>query len=153
MDNEGKSIKKIFRSDVLKWIIVGLFGVMVLGGVFGAGVKVGEWKARHSYRFAENYHKNFGGPRGGFFGDWRRFPHGEFMESHGTFGEIIQLDESGFVVQGRDDMEVVVATSTATIIKNGRETVSDGLKVGDRVVIIGAPDEQGKIEAKLIRIF
>jgi hypothetical protein len=29
----------------------------------------------------------------------------------------------------------------------------DDLKVGDQVVIIGSPNEQGQIEAKLIRIF
>ena len=33
------------------------------------------------------------------------------------------------------------------------ETVKDSLKVGDHVVIIGSPNEEGQIEAKLIRVF
>ena len=59
--NEEK-IKKFFQNrDVLKWIIIGLAGFVVLVLVFGAGVKVGTLKARYSYKWAENYHKNFAG--------------------------------------------------------------------------------------------
>src|SRR3989344_915458 len=112
-------MKKIFENpDILKWVIIGLAGFVALILVFGAGVKVGALKARYSYKWAESYHKNFGGPRGGFFGDWRQFPAGDFISGHGAFREIIK----------------------------------EGLKVGDRAVIIGSPNEEGQIEAKMIRI-
>jgi len=145
--------------DILKWVVVGLacFGAAVL--IFGAGVFVGGTKAKFSYRWAESYHKNFGGPKEGFFGDWKEMPRGEFMEGHGSFGEIIELNTStssgrgSFVIKGRGDMEKIILTVPETIIKNGRDTVEDGLKVGDKVVIIGSPNNEGQIEAKLIRIF
>jgi len=39
-------------------------------------------------------------------------------------------------------------------MKKGRETVKkEDLKVGDWVVIIGSPNEEGQIEARLIRLF
>ena len=64
--NEEK-IKKIFQNhDVLKWVIIGLAGFVVLILVFGAGMRIGTLKARYSYRWAENYQKNFAGPRDGF---------------------------------------------------------------------------------------
>src|SRR3989344_9610004 len=93
--DEEKSIKKFFKKDVLRWVIVGLAGFVVILLVFGAGVEVGTMKARYSYRWAENYHQNFAGPRGGFMGgDWKKIPRGELNEAHGAFGEIIELKSS-----------------------------------------------------------
>ena len=144
--------KKI-NSDALKWVIAGLIGFIVLFLTFGAGVKVGALKARYSYKWAENYHKNFGGPKSGFINNWRRFPVGDFINGHGSFGEIIEIKDSSFVIKGRENIEKVVIINKDTVITKSRETIKDGLKVGDNVVIIGSPNEAGQIEAKLIRIF
>lgn len=154
MSEEKHNNKNYFNNpDVLKWIIVGLVCFVLVILAFGAGVKVGTSKAKFSYRWAESYHKNFGGPRGGFVDDWRRFPAGDFISGHGAFGEIIEINDSGFVVRGRENVEKVVITNEETTITKGRETIKNGLKVGDRVVVIGSPNEEGKIEAKLIRVF
>ncbi len=140
---------------ILKWVIVGLAGFAVFILIFGAGMMVGGMKARYSYRWAENYHKNFAGPEGGFLEDWRGAPPlpGDFIEGHGAFGEIIELQENGFVIKGRGDMEKIVIITQDTIIKTGMKTVENNLKTGDAVVIIGSPNEAGQIEAKLIRVF
>lgn len=151
---EEKHNKKIFQNpDVLKWVIIGLIGFIVIILIFGAGVKVGTLKAKYSYKWADNYHKNFAGPRGGFLGDWRKFPAGDFIGGHGAFGEIIELNDTDFVIQGRGDVEKIIVITEETTIKKGRETIQDGLVVGDRVTIIGSPNEDGQIEAKLIRVF
>ena len=141
--------------DILKIIIYGLIGLIVAVLIFGAGVKVGGLKARYAYRWADNYHKNFAGPNRGFMmGDWRDLTKEDFMEAHGIFGEIIEINEKDFVIKGRKNTENVILTAPDTVIKNGRETIEkSGLKTGDRVVVIGSPNEQGQIEAKLIRIF
>ena len=149
---EEKS-QKINR-DILKWIIIGLVGFAVVALIFGAGMFVGGMKAKFSYRWAEQYHKMFAGPRAGFFGDWRSFPRGEFIEAHGNFGEIIEMKENEFVVKGRGDVEKVILITDKTIIQKGREKIKkEDLKVGNWIVVIGSPSEEGKIEAKLIRIF
>ena len=141
--------------DVLKWVVISLAGLAVVFLIFGAGMSVGGMKVKFSYRWAESYHKNFAGPRGGFLGDWRRMPllPGDFIEGHGAFGEIIELKDNGFVVKGRGDIEKIIIITEDTIIKEGMKTVKDNLKVGDRVVIIGSPNEEGQIEAELIRVF
>lgn len=153
--NEEKQPNRKINRDILKWVVIGLAGFAVVVLIFGVGMVVGGMKAQFSYRWAESYHKNFGGPRGGFFGDWRRFPilPGDFIEGHGAFGEIIELSDSGFVIKGRGDVEKLIVTTEDVIIKKGRETIKDGLKVGDRVVIIGSPNEEGQIKAKFIRLF
>jgi hypothetical protein len=144
--------KKIHR-DVLKWIVIGFAAFAIVGLIFGLGMFVGGAKARFSYRWAESYHKNFAGPSAGFLGDWRSFSGGNFIEGHGAFGEIIELRDTGFVIKGRGDVEKIVVTTKDTVVMKGRETVKNELKVGDSVVIIGSPNEEGQIEAKLIRIF
>jgi hypothetical protein len=154
--NEEKQQNKKINHDVLKWIIIGLAGFVIIVLIFGAGMFIGGMKARFSYQWAESYHKNFAGPRGGFLGDWRQLPSppGDFIESHGTFGEIIQINDSDFVIKGQGDLEKIIVIKEDTILEKGRMAIKkDDLKVGDQVVIIGSPNEQGQIEAKLIRIF
>ena len=159
---EEKNNFKI-KPDILKWIIIGLAGFVIIVLIFGAGIFVGGMKARFSYRWAENYHKNFGGPRGGFLSDWRNLPPfpGDFIESRGTFGEIIKINSStsseqafDLVVKGQSNAEKVILITEKTAIEKGRETIKkDELKVGDSIVIIGSPNDKGQIEAKLIRLF
>ncbi len=154
MNEEKQSNKKIKR-DTLKWVVIGLVGFAIVVLIFGAGMVVGGMKAKFSYRWSESYHKNFAGPRGGFFGDWRKMPPlpEDFIEGHGAFGEIIELKDNGFVIKGRGDIEKIIIITEDTATKKGMETVKDGLKVGDHVVIIGSPNEEGQIEAKLVRLF
>ncbi len=144
----------LFWCRIFKWVVIGLFILVAIVLIFGAGVFVGTMKAKFSYRWAESYHKNFSGPKSGFLGDWRQampMP-GDFIQGHGAFGEIIEMKDNGFVIKGQGDAEKVVIVNENTIIQNGRETVKDGLKVGDNVVVIGSPNDQGQIEARLIRI-
>ncbi len=154
MNEDKQQNKKPLHPDILKWVIIGLLVIVVIVLIFGVGLLVGEKKSKFSYRWAEQYHKMFAGPQAGFFGDWRSFPRGEFTEAHGAFGEIIEMKENEFVIKGRGDVEKVILITDKTIIQKGREKVKkEDLKVGNFVVVIGSPNEEGKIEAKMIRIF
>jgi hypothetical protein len=145
------------QHDILKWIIVGLLAIVVLVLVFGLGVFVGEKKAKFSYHWAENYHRMFAGPKAGFLGNLRMPPlppFDEFIEGHGTFGEIIKIEGNNLVVKGRGNVEKVIIVTEKTVIKSGREDIKfSDLKIGDMIVIIGSPNDKGQIEAKLIRVF
>lgn len=157
MDNNNQNQnKKSVQSKILKWTIVGLavFTAAIL--IFGAGMIVGGAKARFSYRWAENYHRNFAGPKIGFMKNWQRpiaAPE-EFIGSRGAFGEIVQINESGFVIKGKNNAEKLVIMGEKTVIQDGRKEISkNDLETGDFAVIIGQPNKNGQIEAKLIRIF
>jgi hypothetical protein len=51
-------------------------------------------------------------------------------------------------------MEKIINISKTTNIKiSDKDSSIDKLKVGDRIMVIGDPNEQGQIDAKLIRVF
>jgi len=152
---ENKSLKnKDIPLKVIKIILV----FIILFTIFGLGMFVGEIKARFSFHWFENYHKNFAGPEGGFINDWQKlpFPPGDILEAHGTFGKIIKINNGDFVIEGKDNIERIIKINERTVIRsfsnmNASLKFSD-LKVGDYVVIIGAANEEGQIDAQFIRI-
>lgn len=141
------------NKDILKRVIIGLVVFAVVCLIFWIGIFVGGTKARFSYRWAESYHKNFAGPRGGFLDDWRSFPRGDFISSHGVFGQIIKIEESTIIIKEGNNVERIVAVKDSTIIERLRETVKiSDLRVDDFIVVIGEPNDSGQIEAKFIRL-
>jgi len=153
-EEKSKEEEKPPKKDRLKWFILGFCGFIIILLILGLGIFIGATKARFSYRWAENYHKNFGGPRGGFMGGFPGFPDRDFIEGHGTFGEIIKINDSDLVIKGRDDVEKVILITKDTVIKKGKKTIKkEDLKVGNAITVIGNPDNQGRIEAELIRVF
>lgn len=146
---------KFLQSKTFKLFLAAISALIVLLFVFKIGAFVGYKKAQFSYRWGENYHRNFAGPRGGFFGDLRSaFGDRDFINAHGTFGSIIKVDGNTVVIKGKNDVEKTVLVSDKTTVSNRRENlkISD-IKVDDQAVVIGSPNEEGQIEAKLIRLF
>ena len=144
-------MKDFFQSKVVRTVAWIIFGMVVLLVVFQLGVWVGFRKANFSFRWAENYHRTFGGPRGGFFGI---FTGGQFLSGHGVAGTVAKVDNSSLVVTGSDGVESLVKISTATLIRQGGATITlSGIQPGDSVVVIGTPADDGTIDAKIIRVF
>lgn len=143
-------INKIFQSKIFQGVILGIAGLAVVLFIFKAGMFVGERKANFSCRWSDNYHRNFGGPRGGFapgFGDR------DFLDANGTFGKIIKIDGQQIIVGGANNAEKVILVDEKTVIRSLRETIKiSDLKVDDTVVVVGEPNNVGQIEAKLIRV-
>lgn len=144
--------KKSTNNDILKWVIIGLILIIVIVLFFGVGIVVGEKKARFSYRWAEQYHRNFAGPQAGFFDNWRNSPAGDFMGAHGVFGQIMKIDGPTLVIKGGDNVEKIIFLRDDTVIRRFRDTLKiTDLKVDDYIVVIGEPNDAGQIEAKFIR--
>lgn len=141
---------KFFQSKKFQIVTWAVAGIMVLLLTFHAGMIVGYKKAGFSYRWGESYHRNFGGPRQGFASN---FFAKDFIESHGTFGQIIKIDGSTLVVKGRGDAEKIIVVSSDTAIRSGGDSASlADVKVNDYIVAIGQPNAQAQIEARFIRI-
>lgn len=140
----------VIQSKTFRGIIYGVLAALVALIVFQAGVFVGYRRATFSYRWGENYHRNFGGPRGGFMMPLRG---DDFTNPHGTFGKIIKIDLPTIAVQASDGTEKSIVIDDNTTIRRFQETLtSKDLKVDDPIVVIGEPNDQGQIEAKLIRL-
>jgi hypothetical protein len=139
-------------------MLVGAFLIFLVG--FAGGVAVGLHKARFSYGFGANYERNFVGPhtemgRPGFMGGMMRdFSGGDFRNAHGLAGTIISISGNNLVIKDRNGNENNVAVTDKTLIKHqgGNLTVGD-LKQNEQVVIVGNPDNNGTINADLIRVF
>lgn len=147
-------LNNFFQSKTFKIIIWIIAGLIIILFVFKLGLTVGLNKARFSYKWGENYHRNFAGPRQGFFRDFGRdFVAKDFIEAHGVFGQIIKIDGSTLIIRGRDDVEKIVVVTDNTIINRFREKIKlTDLKLNDRIVVIGEPNDAGQIEARLIRV-
>ena len=150
------------KQDTLKWLIIGIIAFAIILLAFGLGKSVGEMRARFSYRWAENYQKNFAGPQEGFLNNFQPIPApGEFIEGHGTFGQIIKIEipkdsekPAFLIIKGLREAEKIILVNSETIIERFRETLKlSDLKVNDFIVVIGEPTDSGQIIAKLIRLF
>ncbi|MCL5010821.1 MAG: hypothetical protein M1127_01255 [Patescibacteria group bacterium] len=147
---------KVFRSKPFKAIVFCLLCLIVLLFVFKAGLIVGFKKAGFSYKWGENYHRNFAGPKNGFF---NAFSDREFTESHGVFGQIMKIETatssatSTIVMNGQNNTEKIVLVNDSTVIRQFANNVGiSGLKTSDYIVVIGEPNAEGQIEAKFIRL-
>lgn len=141
---------KIFQSKTFKYTLWGIGALIVIFLIFKAGMLVGFKKADFSYKWGENYHRNFGGPRGGFFKD---FSEKDLIDGHGTFGKIIKIEGSALTIKGPNDIEKAVKISKKTTIKRFMDNIKPtDLKTDDLVVVIGKPNDAGQIEAELIRL-
>lgn len=153
--NAGRACKsKTFK---IITAIVGLILIILVS--FAGGVAVGLHKARFSYRWGENYERNFMGPGSGGMNDgmrgfFRNFEGRDFRNAHGLAGTIISIADNNLVIKDKDNKESTVAVTDKTIIKSGRDNIElGGLKQNDQIVVIGNPGDNGVINASLIRIF
>jgi len=143
-------VKEFIKSRIFMIMALSLGVIAILFLTFNAGMYVGFRKARFSYQWGENYHKNFAGPRGGFFRD---FGGKDLIDANGVAGQIIKIDSQTLVIKGRDNVEKIVLVKDNSVINRLREIIKlSDLTVDDNIVVIGEPNDQGQIEAKLIRI-
>ncbi|MBI4262426.1 hypothetical protein HY624_02775, partial [Candidatus Uhrbacteria bacterium] len=130
--------------------ILSLAVLALLLVVFRAGMFVGFRKANFSFRWGENYHRNFGGPRGGMMRDFEGM---DFIDAQGVSGRIVTMNDQMVVIEGRDGTERVVRVTNQTTIRRSRAVIQIGdLQIDDAIVVLGEPNDNGQIEAKLIRV-
>jgi hypothetical protein len=159
------NIKNFFEEKTRvsrKKILCAIGTVIVALVIFQAGIFVGYHKAAYSYGWGERYYKTFGergerGMRGGREHSFGIMDAGRMgmslSNSHGTIGKIISVALPTIIIEDQDRIEKTVVLTNDTLLRSFRDEIrATDLKVGDSVVIIGAPNEQAQIEARLIRI-
>ncbi|MDD5721116.1 MAG: DUF5666 domain-containing protein [Candidatus Pacebacteria bacterium] len=144
-------LKDIHKSKTVRGIIIGLGVAVLVLGIFKLGQVSGYHKARFSQKFGDNFNRNFVDPRGeGFFKD---FSGGlDPIGGHGAVGKIVSIALPLIVVAGPDNIEKTIMISESTEIRKYRDDITTtDLKVGDFIVVLGTPNDDGQVEAKLIR--
>ncbi len=145
------NFQNFIRSKTFKIILCGIGVLAAMLAILHVGILIGYHKATFSFGWGDNYYRTFGGSRRHF---GREFPpQKDLSEAHGVAGKILSISLPTFVVEGRDNVEKVVLIKDDTVIRHFRDTLKPAdLKVDDEVVIIGAPNNQAQVEAKLIRL-
>ena len=142
-------IVKISESKKFRIIIAIIGGLVVALLIFQAGVYVGFRKASFSSGLGDNYYRAFApheGMMGPGLGDG--VPGG-----HGVVGKIVKIDLPTFIIESSDNIEKQVLVTDDTLVRHFKDSISSNdLKVGDFVVVIGSPDDNAQVEAKLIRL-
>lgn len=141
---------KFFQTKLFRNIVLGIAGLIVLVLVFGLGIYVGTEKAEFSFKWADEYHRNFAGPQGGFLGN---ITGQDLTNGNGVFGQIIKINGETLVIKGKDNVEknILVNDKTTIVFQRKNIKLSD-LKIDESVVVIGDPDNNGQIQAELIRV-
>lgn len=135
----------------LNKLVIILAAAVVLVFVFSAGVLVGHEKGRFSRNWGENYYRNIMGP-GGRARGMMDFGRPEF-NAHSGFGQIIKIEGNNIIVKGPDNVEKTIALDDQTAIQKFNQSLKiTDLKVDDYIVVIGRPNNQGQVEARLIRV-
>ncbi|HPR91470.1 MAG TPA: hypothetical protein PK547_01925 [Candidatus Paceibacterota bacterium] len=132
-----------------KWILTGL--VLLL--VFNLGVSIGRNSARFACHWLTAYQQNFAGSPNVSTDKWQT--QGPMsINSHGTFGRIIQINpDKSFVLQSGDNLELIIVTDeNTTFVKMGRPLTWTDLHINDPAVIIGTATPTGQIKAIFVRI-
>lgn len=130
--------------------------ILVAIGSFAFGFSAGLHKARFSYRFGENYERNFmkAGRQEMREQVIQKMDGKLFRSGHGVAGEIISISEGSVIVSGPEGQENSIVISGTTIIMEGGEKISlTDLAAGERIVVLGKPGDDGSIQADLVRVF
>ena len=77
-----------------------------------------------------------------------------FRSVHGAIGKVLTVSSSTItMLDNNDNVEKSILINKDTIIRNGRDNASSTSLVADSfVTVVGSPNENGQIVAKLIRV-
>lgn len=143
--------KEFVKSNNFKLGIKILGGLLIALLIFQAGIFAGFHRAKYSMRWGDNYNRIVG--RGDNFGMMDRARGKEFFNPDGSSGKIVKLNLPSVFVSDNEGIEKELRISSTTIIRKFRDNIKAGdLKIEDFVVSVGKSNEDGSIDAKLIRI-
>ena len=143
--------KSFFKTKIFSRILWIVGALIVAGLIFQTGIFVGYYKASFSYQLGDEYHNIFGARRGGPGAPAQLMP--GFAGAYGASGDILKIDLPKIVIEGQNSVEETIVVSTSTIFRSMRDMIkATDLKVDDFVVVIGQPNGQGQIDAKLVRV-
>jgi len=151
-------IEKIIKSKTFK-VIISIIGVLIIALIiFKLGMFVGFKKASFSCRFMEHYISNFVTSQNNPHNFMVGLNEKNSLKSHGTFGRIINIlinnnEDYRLIIKEEREAEKIVLIKNDTIIEKMKEKINPtDLNINDIVVVIGEGNENGQIEASLIRV-
>jgi hypothetical protein len=148
-------IKNLYKSKKVRYAVgsIVVLGLFLL--VFQAGVFLGYHRAIFSGNLGNNYARTFEGLEGEATStdSWGHMFRRDVPGGHGAVGQIVKVNLPTIVLATSNNVEEIIRLSGDTVIRHFMDSAtSTDLKLGDTVVVIGAPNSQGEIDARLVRI-
>lgn len=134
-------------------IALGVVAVLILMCVsFLAGAKCSERRMRHFSNWSNHYPDMMLPHRGMRVMEFRGRP--PMPLPNGVFGRVLSATGTNLIIEGRDHFEQNVLINASTTIRTERGTASIAdIQPEMEVGVFGMPNEQGQIDARLIRLF
>jgi hypothetical protein len=144
------NIKDIFQSETYSKLIKVLAVLFVVLIIFATGMYAGYSKAEFVYNWRNNYTRSINDPLSPF----APFEHDmDDTNPHGAIGTIVSTNFPSFIVKGPHQAEEIVVVGSSTMVRNMRApTSTDILRPGEQVIVIGQPDQSGRIQATFVRV-
>jgi hypothetical protein len=131
--DDMEQIGVVLRSKWFHYGLIILASFFILALVFGAGFAVGKWTAPPFNAFRPVQRTN------------------NFRSGHGAVGVIQSIQGQTITVQSRDgDLETVLVGNDTRFDENFEDISFGDLKVNDHIIVIGSPNSDGAINARLI---
>ncbi|MEI6305029.1 MAG: hypothetical protein WCP09_03390 [Candidatus Taylorbacteria bacterium] len=142
--------KEFVQSKHFSKIIYTIGGLLVALVIFQAGIFVGYRNAAFSISWDKAHYGNARDPRS-IFAPFGR--DADDMNPHGAIGEVISVKLPLVMVKGPSGNEAIILIGSTTSIRSMRNQASTSdIRIGEQLVTVGTPDDQGQIHATLIRI-
>jgi len=75
-----------------------------------------------------------------------------YLTSTQYFGEIIEINNGNLLLKIDGDVKKILLVNKDTIIRKGRSTLKEELQVGSYIVVVGRVNQEGSVEARVIRV-
>ncbi len=140
-------VKKMISSGKVR-VIASIVGALVLALlIFHAGIVVG---SRHDLFERHNTKHDFSFP---FFPNGFMMPYYGFIpNNHGSVGTITAVTLPTLSLRTRAGTNKIVLISSSTIIRGENDTGTSSLIAGDKIIVLGEPDRQNRIDAHFIHV-
>ncbi len=146
-----KEFKNIISSKKVR-LTASVIGALILALlIFHAGVVFGSH--RNSFGSPSGRPDMGRGFRPPFMPGGFEMPRGFISSSHGAVGAITEITLPTFTMETREGTSQTIFISTSTIIRNiDDSTNTSALSIGNQIIVLGDANNEGRIDAKLIRI-
>ncbi|MFZ2049060.1 MAG: hypothetical protein WAV25_02070 [Minisyncoccia bacterium] len=142
------NIQKFIESKNGRHLIGGFVILILVVIIFRMGIEIGFREARFSSRLGDNYSGNLYFD-GGMMGMMRS----GLVDGHGASGKVLRITPPTMVVATGNNLEKIIRFTDDTLIRKYRDSISSSdIQLDDYVVVIGYPNDDGEIVAKLVRV-
>lgn len=144
------NFKDFLQSSAYTTLLKSIGVLFVALTVFGAGFLAGYHQGVFSYHWNMNYTRELDDPRSPF----APFVHdGDETNSHGAIGTVVSINLPEILVKGPYQAESIVTIGSSTVVRSMHALGTEqSIVPGVQVIVVGNPDDQGRIQASFIRI-